>query len=130
MAFPGPQLLAMQTPSLIRGLDRLHATIHAFLQTQKELLSRRDNKLTATDHEKIPEYLIETLDYLRTIGTVRDAITLKYHEMSNREILVIDDWMRAIKLQEARMEILVTWFRKQITSYAFSRALEEAPGAA
>lgn len=123
-AFPTPLRHALLIPVFIQSLDNLRLKMQTFLQSQKALTTQRDRKLTRTDHEDIPRYLADAVQFLHMMEVTRDAITVNYHRMSDREILMIDDRMVAIEVLETRMQIIIAWFRDQIAFFAFLSSLE------
>lgn len=99
-----------------------------YLLKHKELTTKK-SKITMTEHENIPQYYDDGFHFLRMMEVARDAITLKYHHMSDQEIMVVGEIMDRIKVEESRVQIILAWFRSQTALVAFLTALRDGPSA-
>lgn len=107
-------LLYLPTPVLIKGLEGIVIEMREFLEVHREMITYRDGCLTTTDYANIPRYMGKATHLLGTMRAIRCVITLRYDEMTDDEIIKIDDRMILIKAQEVRLHLISSWFQHRM----------------
>lgn len=115
------ELLHLSPCELIEVLETMITKMKTFRQKLKRMITERTGCLTAYDHQNIPNYLIKANQFVNVISVMRNATTLKYVELSDAQILVVDDILSAISVQQAFIEGLIRWFENQIVLHEFEK---------
>lgn len=107
-------MLLLSPAQLIQGLDEVLVHIKDYLQQHREMVTQRTGRLTCADHAHIPGFLAEAVHVLGTMRSTRHVIMMKYAEMTDCQILMIDDRVRLIGVQEVRLHLIIAWFQAQL----------------
>lgn len=115
------ELLNLSPSELIEVLETMVTKMKTFRHKLERMITERTGCLTPNDHLNIPNYLIKANQFLNVIWVMRTATTLKYMELSDAQILVVDDILSAISVQQAFVEGLIRWFENQIVLHELEK---------